>query len=345
MKSLYLDREEYRKMNFRAIKDFEDSESDNILLSIVVITYGHEKYIKQSLESILMQKINFKYEIIIGEDCSPDKTREILREYEKNYPNKFTMIYRNTNIGARKNSYDVHMRCRGKYIAYLEGDDYWTDETKLQKQVEFLENNKEFIAVTNKVIVVDENGEVKNEKYPCCKECIYSLKHYKKDLLPSQAGSIVKRNYYRDFFNDNSILGDPEMWPGDRLHALVMVSLGKVYCMKEVMSAYRHVRSSGTSFSATQHKKTNKQRLNYYTKLLRFNNEQLKNKKIAPFLEERQIEAAIRYFGVKSFGKLNPYWKQSEYKVRILLGLLMRVILWPVRRIMYEIEKYINRES
>lgn len=331
-------------MNFETMKSSGNNKSNEILVSVVVITYGHEKYIREALDSILMQKVNFKYEIIVGEDCSPDKTREILKEYEKNYPDEFVMIYRDKNIGARKNSYDVHMMCKGKYIAFLESDDYWIDKNKLQKQVDFLQIHEDFIAVTHKVIVIDENGERKNETYPCCKENVYSLKHYKKDLLPSQSASIVKRNYYRNYFSDNTILGDPEIWPGDRLHALIMVSLGKVYCMQEVMSAYRHVTSSGTSFSATCKPSTNQQLLIYYTSLLEFNNEELKNKKLTPFLETRRMVAVIRCFGIKSFKNLKPYWNQTQFKARVSLYISLKLLSWPLRRITYEISKYKNQK-
>ena len=89
-------------------------EKDEVLLSVICPTYNHEKYIRQALDSILMQKVNFKYEVIVGEDCSPDNTREILKEYEKKYPDIFTMVYHDKNIGARNNSQDLLKRANGK---------------------------------------------------------------------------------------------------------------------------------------------------------------------------------------------------------------------------------------
>ncbi|NFE95394.1 glycosyltransferase family 2 protein [Clostridium botulinum] len=320
--------------------DFESNKNNDVIVSIVVITYGHEKYIRQALDSVLMQTVNFNYEIIVGEDCSPDKTRKILKEYETNYPDRFIMIYRERNVGARRNAYDVQKRCRGRYIAYLEGDDYWTDEYKLQKQVDFLESNKDFIAVTHKVTVVDENSNEKNEIYPCCKHNIYSLKHYKKDLLPSQSASILRRNYYKNYFYDDSILGDPKMWPGDRLNSLIMVSLGKVYCMKNVMSAYRHVTSSGTSFSATHKERTNKEKIDYYITLIKFNNEQLRNNDIKVFLKERLMEAVIRHYGIKNFSSIKKYWnmEKKEDKFIIFILIFIRLISWPLRKITRKIQ-------
>ncbi len=119
------------------------------LVSISCITYNHEKYIKQCLDGFLMQKTNFDFEILIHDDASTDKTADIIREYEKKYPDKFRCIYQTENqyskgvrgIMARFN----FPRAQGKYIALCEGDDYWTDPYKLQKQVDFLENNKEYV--------------------------------------------------------------------------------------------------------------------------------------------------------------------------------------------------------
>ena len=114
------------------------------ILSIVCITYNHEKYIEEALDSMLMQETNFPFEIIIGEDCSPDNTKNILIEYQKKYPKIIKPIIREKNIGALKNEEECILVSKGKYIAYLEGDDFWVDKLKLQKQVDFLENNSDY---------------------------------------------------------------------------------------------------------------------------------------------------------------------------------------------------------
>ena len=118
---------------------------NDVFLSVWMITYNHENYLSQALDSVLMQQTTFPIEIIIGEDCSTDKTREILKEYEQNYPEIIHAIYHDVNVGARRNAYEFTLnQCKGKYIACLEGDDYWTDPLKLQKQVDFLETNPEY---------------------------------------------------------------------------------------------------------------------------------------------------------------------------------------------------------
>lgn len=108
-------------------------------LSVLMITYDHEKFIVQALDSVLMQEVNFDYEIVIGEDCSTDATRNILVEYQKKYPDIIRLLLPEKNLGMHRNFVETYHTCRGEYVALLEGDDYWTSPRKLQKQVEFLD--------------------------------------------------------------------------------------------------------------------------------------------------------------------------------------------------------------
>lgn len=122
------------------------------LLSVWMITYNHEKYIRQSLENVIAQKTNFPFEVIIGEDCSTDGTRAIIREFEARYPDIIKPIYHDTNVGAMRNAYEFcYPRLSGKYVACLEGDDYWVDNKKLQKQVDYLEANPDFAVCFHQV--------------------------------------------------------------------------------------------------------------------------------------------------------------------------------------------------
>ena len=111
------------------------------LVSIVVITFNQETTIAQTIESVLSQKCDFQYEIIIGEDCSIDETRSICINYQQRFPDRITLILQEKNQGLIRNYADCMKACKGKYIAQSAGDDYWIDECKLQKQVDFLENN------------------------------------------------------------------------------------------------------------------------------------------------------------------------------------------------------------
>jgi len=108
---------------------------NEIMVSVILIVYNHEKYLVQAIESILVQEVDFEYEIIVAEDMSTDSSRLIIDEYVKDYPKLFKPLYRQENVGATKNFYEACTAARGKYIAHLEGDDYWCDNRKLQKQV------------------------------------------------------------------------------------------------------------------------------------------------------------------------------------------------------------------
>jgi glycosyltransferase involved in cell wall biosynthesis len=109
------------------------------MVSVRVVTYNHEAYITQCIEGILMQKTDFPFEVIIGEDCSKDRTREIVVAYQKKYPDKITALLPEQNLGPARNNLQVYQTCQGKYHAWCEGDDYWIDPLKLQKQVDLME--------------------------------------------------------------------------------------------------------------------------------------------------------------------------------------------------------------
>jgi len=131
---------------------------DKIKVSVCMITYNHEKYLRQALVSVLTQNTNYNYEIIIGDDVSNDGTREILKEYELKYPKLIKVIYRIENIGATRNLADCIKNSSGKYISILEGDDYWISDKKLQLQSDFLDSNLNFSTCFSACQMVDKNG-------------------------------------------------------------------------------------------------------------------------------------------------------------------------------------------
>lgn len=114
------------------------------LLSVVTITYNHAPYIAKCIEGVLMQQVNFPMEFIVAEDCSTDGTRAICEEYAKKYPDLIRLLPSEGNMGAVMNEQRAFEAARGKYIATCEGDDYWTNPLKLQKQVDFLESHSDY---------------------------------------------------------------------------------------------------------------------------------------------------------------------------------------------------------
>ncbi len=134
------------------------------LVSIICNTYNHEKYIAQAIEGFLMQKTNFPFEILIHDDASTDGTTSIVKQYEAKYPDVIKPIYQKVNQysqGIKPRTFQFP-RAQGKYIALCEGDDYWTDPLKLQKQVDFLEENEEYVMCTH---VAEEKNEILNKSH------------------------------------------------------------------------------------------------------------------------------------------------------------------------------------
>lgn len=132
------------------------------LLSVCMISYNHEKFIEKALKSVLIQKTNFYFEIVISDDCSQDNSFEILKYYKEKYPNKINLIQNENNIGMTENFIKAMKNCKGKYIAMLDSDDYWIDDHKLQKQLDFLEANPEYGLVCTDIKVVDESDYLIN---------------------------------------------------------------------------------------------------------------------------------------------------------------------------------------
>jgi glycosyltransferase involved in cell wall biosynthesis len=125
-------------------------------VSVCMITYNHEQFIAQAIESVMMQQVNFDYELVIGEDCSTDRTREIITEYYYKFPDRIRLLLWKENQGlrGRNNLVKTLFECKGKYVALLEGDDYWIDPNKLQKQVDYLDIHTECALCFHNVLVV-----------------------------------------------------------------------------------------------------------------------------------------------------------------------------------------------
>jgi glycosyltransferase involved in cell wall biosynthesis len=139
-----LRREPIGVINLNAtIPGHEESDANCLckhpLVSVMMTTYNHESYIRDAIEGVVSQQCDFEFELIIGEDCSTDRTRAICLEYQKQYPTIIRVLWADKNVGARRNSSRNYQHARGRYLAWCEGDDYWTSDTKLKEQAEVLE--------------------------------------------------------------------------------------------------------------------------------------------------------------------------------------------------------------
>lgn len=135
------------------------------MLSVRLMCYNQGKYISQAIEGILNQKTSFDFEIVVGDDYSTDNTYNILQHYVEKYNTLFKILPRKSNIGRHNNFVDILNNCQGKYIALLDGDDYWTDPLKLQKQVDFLEENPDFALCFHNMEIKYENKYKRNKVF------------------------------------------------------------------------------------------------------------------------------------------------------------------------------------
>ena len=206
-------------------------------VSVLIITYNHEKYISQALDSVLMQEVNFAYEIVIGEDCSSDKTRDILIEYQKKNPEKIRLLLHKQNLGnlGKKNLIETHHACRGEYIALLEGDDYWTSSLKLQKQADYLDSNPDFAICFTSTLAFYEDESLTPYIFPDIKyKEISTLKDLLSDNFMHTCSVMFRNRLFKSYPKWYH-----EIITGDYALHIINASYGKIGYINEVMSAYR----------------------------------------------------------------------------------------------------------
>ena len=142
-------------------------------VSVFCVTYNHSGFLKQTLEGFVTQKTNFPFEVIIGDDCSTDGAKKIIEEYASKYPNIIKPIYHDYNTGSYQNVLDVARACTGEYVAMCDGDDYWIDENKLQKQVDFMDTHKNCNLCFHPVIIKYDDGSQRDVTFPKARHRFY----------------------------------------------------------------------------------------------------------------------------------------------------------------------------
>ena len=209
-------------------------------VTILCLAYNHAKFIRQCLDGFVMQKTNFKFEVLIHDDASTDGTTEIIKEYEKKYPDIIKPIYQTENQFSKGVSIlktYLFPNVKSKYVALCEGDDYWTDKYKLQKQVDFMETHPQYTGCFHPVKVIWEDSSRKPYIYPSKTKMGWKRVITKKNLLETnyiQTNSVLYKCYSNiiNEFPDNIA---PEDWYGHLLHS----TQGNFGFMSDVMGVYR----------------------------------------------------------------------------------------------------------
>lgn len=222
-------------------------ENNNIKVSICVLAYNHAAYIKDCLEGILMQQRNFEIEILIHDDASTDGTTDIIRMYETKYPNIVKPIYESENQYSK--GYAGHMddtfnipRAQGSYIAFCEGDDYWIDPLKLQKQIDILDADGTLMAVVCNSQKVDLKGELLEQRYnnitPNNENGRITLRDFFNQNPVYPTATVMFRNRNLDkILSMTSVTANPYL--GDWTLWIILHTFGDFYYIDDVTAAYR----------------------------------------------------------------------------------------------------------
>ncbi|MCB2379724.1 glycosyltransferase [Hymenobacter sp. BT635] len=282
-------------------------------VSVCCIAYNHERFLAQAIDSVLMQKTSFDVELVLGEDCSTDSTRQIALDYQRRYPDRIRLLLPEKNLGVMGNFLATLEACTGTYIAIVEGDDYWTSPDKLQRQVDILEQHASCTTcIHDAEEFMDDDSKpprLFSDKYPA------ALAKHEKEITQ---GDIAEHGWFIPtasmLFRRSALFPIPqwmhEAFSGDYTLHLLLTRTGNMYYLPEVMSRYRV--HPGGIMSATQNERIiarNKKQIfetSYYKQMVdnryhgRFNE----------FLEGLHFDQSVRLKqGGNTLESYYNYWK------------------------------------
>lgn len=212
------------------------------LVSVITLSYNHEKYLSECLNGLIMQKTSFPYECFVHDDASTDNSASIIKSFAEKAPNIISPFYESENLYSKKDgslNKVIKSFRKGKYIAFCEGDDYWTNPDKLQKQVDFLENNPEYSMCFHNAIEHYEDGSQPDHQFSNVEDRDYSGKEIYEHWIVPTASVVLRKDalaskYYQELIsNPNFCYGDILMW-------ISCAKMGKIRGMSDVMSVYRN---------------------------------------------------------------------------------------------------------
>jgi glycosyltransferase involved in cell wall biosynthesis len=220
------------------------------LVSVVMITYNHEPYIAQAIEGVVSQETDFPIELVIGEDCSTDRTREIVLDYQRRYPEIIRVIYSEKNVGMHANSRRTILAARGGYIAFCEGDDWWHRKDKLQIQVRALDADSRLVWVSAQVRRISANGRILGpEKHSPPPQQPTRLEY--EDLIFGSTSCptctvLARTDAVRQALLRDSLCSDYTQLMGDGPLWLELSQNGQMIRLNEALASYRQTPNSAT---------------------------------------------------------------------------------------------------
>lgn len=309
-------------------------------LSICCITYNHEKYIEDALESFLNQKLDFDFEIIIGDDASTDNTQKILKRYQDHYPEIIKPILRKNNIGMMNNFMSVLKEAKGDYVAYCDGDDYWIDDYKVIKQINVLEKHPECSFVFHDTLLVDQYKKPLKLLSKGRRNEYFEDGVIKAEEVIGTPIRIVHANsllFRKEAIEDLTLLEKLKFSPnGDFALTTILASQGDAYYFKEAMGTYRIIESSISNSRKISDQKIFDQLMRFYAVIDehfkgRFHQEIVANKigmKMSYIEEHLTIakENKNRFLFLKSAIQMLLNYKNSQYSFRDVLWIIRQKI-------------------
>lgn len=222
--------------------------NDEIMVSVLCLVYNQAKYLRKCLDGFVIQETNFNFEILIHDDASTDGSQDIIREYEEKYPDIIKPIYQTENQYSKQiligKTY-LYPRLKGKYVAYCEGDDFWCDEYKLQKQVDFMENHPECHLCLHRVQAINEDGSIASRQHPNFEMDTQVFSTEKLMSLLGQHGYVFQTSSYMRRTEDVLEVSNnpPEFVKicdvGDIVSLMFSGMKGSIYYIDDIMSCYR----------------------------------------------------------------------------------------------------------
>lgn len=307
---------------------------NNPEISIIMLTYNHGPFLKEAIEGVLIQKTDFQIELIICNDASPDDSDEIIKPFAEKYPNIIQYYHHKKNIGFVENQRFAFQKASGKYLAYCEGDDYWTDENKLQFQYHFLEKNPEFVMATARNYLLHQNsGKItddgKNNIFRNKEYVDYSQETFFKER-PTQTFTYLIRRDYLD-------LKWVDIYPDyrDLYYFYHLLEFGKGRAFNKIVGVYRL--HEGGVYSSLETEKKLRTSIDIFNNIKKINNDSRADIQIV-----RDLDLLIsKYYYLKEFplpltnSKLFiAIWERFALKKDIITLILhfLKVIKYSIKR-------------
>lgn len=304
-------------------------------ISVICNVYNHEKYLKYAIEGFISQKVNVPIEVLIHDDASTDASQAIIKKYAEKYPDLIKPILQTENQTRQGISVTMEIqipRAKGRYIAFCEGDDFWTDENKLQLQYDFLEKNKQYSACCHAYNMIDKNNCLMEERFDFDENCVVPIERLIGNQLriPQLATYVFRRSCFDDLSSQ---------WLGvrcnDMVYRLKAFTQGDLYYLNRNMSNYRRfTENSWTVRIGLNPKKVLPSYKSYipFFQLFDQYTEGKYHNSIEKELERRKFEILVLEENYRAAKKM-PYYKKCSHseKVKISIGCVSPKLLEKIK--------------